>query len=228
MNYLSPKLLPKYEPISSLEKFSSLILNNPKKMSPQSFAYELSQLQKHYLKSKQRDLFCSEAGILADKLAEQNNHDFAGIIISALCKLTQFFPEQLEPFAIKGFHIAKANGDYIHMMARLNDLRKIYFRRPEKLREYLKILYKQEKCLKELTCHYTESVDSYKTLGRSAADKKQYIQMLAHIQTEIAKLTKRKHPQEARTKLLSARELFNSQGNHQHLEYINMLLSEIV
>ena len=62
------------------------------------------------------------------------NNDFAGIIMRCLVsKLTQFFQKNKNPLQLKGMKSQKANGDPIHMMARLNDLRKIYYRRPEKI-----------------------------------------------------------------------------------------------
>lgn len=226
MAYTVQKLLPYYQP-TQLERFSTFVLGNQNQMSPQVFAEEFGKIQRLYLIEKQKDLFCSEADKLAGQLVEHKNNDFAGIIMSALCKLTQFFPEKQEPFAIKGYEIAKANGDSIHMMARLNDLRKIYYRRPEKLYQYIQVLYKQEKCLKELTRNYDNAVNSYQSVTRQAAKQRDYEQMLAHVQTEIGKITKRKHPHDAKAKLLSAREIFEQRGNHKNVEYINMLLNEI-
>ncbi len=227
MAYTLPKLLPPYYPPTRLERFSNLVLNTQNQMSTQNFSEEFGKIQRQYLIEKQKDLFCSEADRFADKLIEYENNDFAGIIMSALCKLTQFFPEKQEPFAIKGYEIAKANGDPIHMMARLNDLRKIYYRRPEKLYQYIQVLYKQEKCLKELTRNYDNAVNSYQSVTRQAAKQRDYEQMLAHVQTEIGKITKRKHPHDAKSKLLSAREIFEQRGNTKNVEYINMLLAEI-
>lgn len=51
--------------------------------------------------------------------------------------------------------------------------------------------------------------------------------MLAHVQTEIGKITKRKHPVEAKERLLSARETFETRGYEQNVQYIKMLLDEI-
>ena len=211
----------------TFERFSSFVLDNQSQISPRVFAQEFGKIQRHYMIEKQRDVFCLEADELAAKLVEQKNNDFAGIIMSALCKLTEFMPNQLEKFALKGYAIAKVNGDPVHMMARLNDLRKVYYRRPEKLYQYIQVLYKQEKCLKELTNHYETLSETHKTVTRRLAPKKDYEQMLAHVQTEIGKLTKKKHPYDAKRKLLSAREVFEARGNRQNVEYIDMLLREI-
>lgn len=195
--------------------------------TPENFTKYFSEIQKKYLSAHQRDVFCLEADSLGAQMLEEKKFDFAGIIYSALCKLTQYFPEQLEMFARKGFLSAKANKDPIHMMARLNDLRKIYFRNPDKLYEYIQVLYKQEKCLKELTQNYEKAVSSYQSVNRIPAPREDYEVMLAHVQTEIGKITKRKHPHDAKAKLISAREIFKNKGNLKSVEYINMLLSEI-
>ncbi len=226
MVYQAPKVI-SVSIAPTFKRFSAFVLDNQSQLSPKVFAEEFGKIQRHYMIEKQCDAFCSEADGLAAKLVEQKNNDFAGIIMSALCKLTEFMPNQLEKFAMNGYEIAKANGDPIHMMARLNDLRKVYYRRPEKLYQYIQVLYKQEKCLKELTNHYETLSETHKTVTRRLAPKKDYKQMLAHVQTEIGKLTKKKHPQDAQKKLLSAREIFESRGNKQNVQYIDMLLREI-
>lgn len=221
------KLLPLYKPISSVNELSELVLNKGQKMTFQAFADEFGVVKRSYLSKKQRDSFCAEADIFADKLFENNKNDFAGIIMSSLCKLTEFFPDKLEQFAQKGYKIAKANGDCVHMMARLNDLRKIYYRRPDKVNQYVQVLYKQEMCLKELSKNYDNAIASFKTINRKVALKKDYEQMLGHVQVEIGKLTKRKHPEQARSRLISAREIFDKRGNTKNVNYIDMLISEI-
>lgn len=211
----------------TIENFSRFLAQSKGQISPQTFADEFSKIRRNYLSSSQRDTFCSEADILATKMIEENNTDFAGIILSSLCKLTQYLPEQLEHFALKGLQVAKSNKDTVHIMARLNDLRKIYYRRPDKLYEYIQVLYQQEKCLKELTRNYDQAIGSFHSLSRIAAQKRDYDLMLAHVQTEIGKLTKRKHPQDAQAKLISARQTFETRGYKQNVEYIDMLLNEI-
>lgn len=227
MVQITQKLLTQFSSTSALQRFSAFVLENPKQISPRMFADEFNKVQKVYLKERQRDLFCAEADVLAQKLMSSENHDFASIVISALCKITEFMPNQLEGFAKKGYEIAKLKGDYVHMMARLNNLRKVYQGDYNKLYDYVQVLYKQEKCLKELTNHYETAVGTYQTLVRKAASKNDYETMLAYVQTEIGKLTRKKHPQDALVKLLNAREIFEKRGNHQSVNYIDMLISKI-
>lgn len=211
---------------SSLESFSRFITSNPKSMTPQVFSQELGKVQRMYMKEHKHDMFCKSAEAFADELTNSNS-DFAGIIMSALCKITEFFPEKLEPLAKKGYVIAKNNGDCVHMMARLNDLRKVYYRRYDKLNNYINVLYKQEECLVQLNRNYDGAVSTYRTVARHAADKKDYEQMLAHVRVEIGKLVKRKHPEEAKIRLIEAREIFAQRGNKRNVDYIEMLLDEI-
>lgn len=227
MNTQIIKILPQHATVPTFENFSSYVLRNEGNITPRLFVDDFSRIQRQYLADKQRDLFCSEADTLASQLFEKKNFDLASIIMSTLCKVTQFFPDKLEPFAIKGYEIAKSKGDYVHMMARLNDLRKIYYRRPDKVYQYVQVLYKQEKCLKELTNHYESAIESFHTINRQPAAKRDYQQMLAHVQTEIGKLTKKKQPKDAKAKLLSARAFFEEQGNKKNVDYIDMLLGEI-
>lgn len=213
--------------IPMFNKFSRFIAESGESLSPKQFSKEFIAFQRQALSSQSRDVFCSQADKLAENMLQDNNNDFAGIIYSSLCKITEFIPNELEKFALRGYEVAKSNGDYVHMMARLNDLRKVYTRRPEKLYDYIQVLYKQEKCLKQLTNHYDKSVGTYQSVIRKPASQEEYRQMLAYVQTEIGKLTKKKHPNDAMKKLLNAREIFLQSGNKQSVDYIDMLIREI-
>jgi hypothetical protein len=138
-----------------------------------------------------------------------------------------FNPRLQEGLAIKGYHIAKTNGDILHEMARLNDLRKIYYQDPDRVKNYLGVMYAQEGCLKKLAFNYESAVSTYHSIMRTPASPKAYKTMLAFVQTEIAKLTKRRHPLGAMNKLISAREIFVEDKNKQSVRYIDMLLREI-
>lgn len=59
------------------------------------------------------------------------------------------------------------------------------------------------------------------------ASRTDYENMLAYVQTEIGKLTRKKHPQDAYNKLINAREIFEKRGNYQSVGYIDMLISKI-
>lgn len=205
------------------KSFSEFILTNRKSISPRVFSEHYGS----FVKAMKPDEFCTESAQLAEELSKQNENGFAGIIYSTLCKVTECVPHELEKFAIKGYETAKLNGDYVHMAARLNNLRKVYDGKPEKFYDYIQTLYKQEKCLKKLTRNYDDCVQNFQSVIRKPATKEQYEQLLAYVQTEIAKITRKKHPEDALHKLISARYIFEQQNNTKSLNYVNMLISEI-
>lgn len=209
------------------DRFGHIVAENGEYLTLTRFSKSFTNIKRGLLSSDNNDYFCYEADKLATDLVKKKKNDFAGIIYSSLCKINEFIPSNLEFFAKKGYEVAKENGDYIHMMARLNDLRKIYINKPDKLYDYIQTLYKQEKCLKQLTRHYEDSVGSYRSILRKPASKSEYLQMLAYVQTEIGKLTRKKHPNDAKRKLLSAREYFVQSNNEQSVKYIDLLLGKI-
>ena len=209
------------------DKFGRIIADNGEHLTVTRFSKSFTNIKRSLLSFDSNDYFCYEADRLAIDLVKRKKNDFAGIIYSSLCKINEYIPRNLEKFAKKGYEVARENGDYVHMMARLNDLRKIYMNKPDKLYDYIQILYKQEKCLKQLTRHYEDSVASYRSIIRKPATKSEYLQMLAYVQTEIGKLTRRKHPNDAKRKLLSAREYFVQSNNEQSVKYIDLLIDKI-
>lgn len=205
------------------KSFSEFILANRRSISPEVFSQHYSA----FMRNMKPDEFCAESAKLAEALTGKNENGFAGIIYSTLCKVTELIPNELEKFALRGYEVAQSNGDYVHMMARLNNLRKLYINKPDRLYDYVQTLYKQEKCLRQLTRHYDECVAQFQSVIRKPASQAQYEQMLAYVQTEIAKLTRKKHPNDALNKLMSARRIFEKQNNTKSVAYIDTLINEI-
>ncbi len=213
--------------IPMFNKFTHFVSENGRNISPKQFSQEFGKIQKDFLTAKQRELFCQEADKFATELVAKENGDFAGIIYSALTKLTEFFPKELEIYAKKGLAVAEKNGDYVHMMARLNNLRKVYIDKPDKLYHYIQTLYAQEKCLRKLSSKYTTVTETYRSVIRKPASKEDYEKMLAYVQTEIGKLTWKKHPNDAMKKLTNAYNIFLKRGDARSIEYIELLMSKI-
>lgn len=210
-----------------IDSFAKFVQANKRQISPSIFADEFGKIKKYYIKNNQQDLFCRESDTFAETLLQDQQNDFAGIIMSYLCKINEFIPERLECYAQKGLEIAKKNDDPIHIMARLNDLRKVYYRRYDKLRNYISVIKSQEKVLEELIVEYDMISQRHHTVSRKIAPKKDYELMLAHVRTEIGKLTKKYQPVEAKEKLIAAQATFKERGYNKNVEYINLLLSEI-
>lgn len=226
MIYVKPQII-KISQAPNLKGFLNFVLENKENISPASFYVQYTNIQNKWLKSVDRDFFCNHAQDLVTDLAHSGQRDFAGIVLSSLCKISSGIPERLEVFAKKAYELAKDNGDYVHMMARLNDLRRIYMGNPEKLYDYIQVLYKQEKCLKVLTRDYDKSASAYKSVIRELAPRQDYEKMLAYVRTEIGKLTCKKHPNDAMHKLMLARYTFEKYGNTKSVDYIDMLINKI-
>jgi len=213
--------------LTEVQDFSKFVIDNHRQISPRVLCSEFCKIQKSFLDGTNTDEFCKEADNLVDNLIEKQNNELAGVVVSFLCKITEFIPNLLENFAAKGYALAKENDDVVHMTARLNELRKIYMGKPDKLYKYIQVLYKQEGCLEELTKNYEHAKMNYKTASREIAPKRRYEVMLAYVRTEIGKLTRKKHPHHALEKLLKAKQTFINSGNEKCVKYIELLLKEI-
>ncbi len=216
-------------PTKSVRDFSRYVLENRDVISNKTFAKQLCLLGNSYRKTRlTEDIFSREADMLADELFDLNKFDFVSIIMSTLCKINRYRMDALEFFARKGLSIAEIQGDYVHMVARLNDLRSIYFNNPAYKNEYLHVLQKEEKYLKIITEHYDAAQQSFRTSGHKMAPLETYELMLAQIQADQAKYIKNCNPQEAKKKLISALRLFNKHKVKKPIPYIAHIYTDIL
>ena len=226
---MTPTQSIQHQAIVSIKNFSRFVLENQDKITNKSFAKQFSRLGKSYGDiSATGDIFSREADMLADELFDMGNFDFVSIIMSTLCKTNKYRSDALEFFAKKGLSIAEIKGDYVHMVARLNDLRNIYFNNPEFKNEYIHVLRKEEKYLTIITQSYENAQKSFGTCGHKMAPLETYELMLAQIQADLAKYIKNCDPQEAKKKLTSALRLFNKYGVQKPVKYIAHIYVEIL
>ncbi len=228
---ITPALLQRIQ-IPEVGRLADYVIQNDKYITPKFLSKEFLTMQNRYA-DRYYDSFCNDADVMARCLEKGENPELPGIIYSAMCKLTECFPSQLEYFALKGYQVAERNGDYIHMMARLNDLHKVYKNKPDKLMQYIDVLYGQERCLKNICYNYNNVITTYHSIIRKPASRESYYLILANTQTELAKLIRRRHPDQAERKLLSARNIYSRdkielpERNKASIKYIDMLLKKI-
>ena len=213
--------------LPDFRKFSKFIFSNQEKITPNFFATELRSIKNDYMLANERQLFCQRADRLAEQLESVQNRNFAGIVYSLLAKITEPFPKELEYYAYKGYKAAQRNNDPIHMLARLNDIRRLIYCQPARLHDYVNILFEQERCLKTITSSYDKVVGQFHTISRPQAPRKDYETMLAYIQTELSKLIWKKEPDLALKKLKSAQDIFRRTGEKGNREYITLLMCRI-
>ena len=209
------------------QDFSRFVGENIESITPMTFSNEFGKLEWSFIHYNEVDNFCNASIDLVTNVIEKNRSDLAGIIISGLCKIVDLPATQLEKIAKKGYYVAKKNDDPIHMMSRLEDLRRVLVGKKDRFYDYLHTLFKEEKCLERIVNDYDDLKDNRRTVLRELKPIESYQKMLAHVQVDIAKVTKKKEPENATKRLLEAREVFEKFKNKQTVEYIDMLLREI-
>ena len=212
---------------SNFSKFSQFVKQHSQELTPRCFSEQFGYLENDFLHNGELDNFCINSKILIEESIKEKRKDLASIIISSLCKIVGLPDGKLEEFAKIGLQIASDNNDTIHMMGRLEDLRRLYFGKNNYFKQYLNTLFQEEKCLQHIIDNYREIRDNNKTIFRTIKPIISYKKMLAFIQIDIAKLTKNYHPKEAEQRLLSAKELLIGTNNAKTYKYIDMLLDKI-
>ena len=207
-------------------KFSAYCLARRGHMTSRVFSYNLEKVKGSFCRWHQQDFFCEQASKLADDFCESGDFGYAGVIYSCIIKLCKD-RTLFEKIVRKAYQIAESQGDYIHMNARLNDLRRIYDSRPGKTRYHIDVLFKQEKCLEHLVHFYGQSVEHFRTISTRAADFDTYNLMLAYVRTTLAKLTWKNDPFEAKVRLLASRCVYKNCGDDKSVQYVNYLLKRI-
>lgn len=221
------------EAISRLRKFSSLVSRNQESLTPRVFKEVLSETFGRDLKYVElEENFLREYSELAGSFAkDKGTQDFTGIMYDVVLKAVPISHQMKAQMGFGAYDFAMARGDYIHAMSFANMVRGSLKNVQDKdaFYLYLQALYKQEKALKKIGTDYAGSVKNFATIDKTPRLREDYMKMLAFVQTDIAKITWRKHPHDAQRKLLSARAIYsvNPQENRSSLEYIDRLLSDI-
>ncbi len=161
---------------------------------------------------------------LAEFLVSCGESSLAGITYSFLIKLNKNNAQLIEKFATKALAIAKRQHDPVHIMARANDLNKIYRITEPGSDKHIKILYEIKRALAGICKNYESTQKRYMSVSTKMKPRKQYEIMLANIKTEIGELLRFKDPKLAEEELLSAREIFTKLGYTDKIKQINKLL----
>ncbi len=187
---------------------------------------QLKQYQKQYCRLGIMDVFCDKASKLADSLAKNNQRDFAGMIYSNLLKFPMLKPQFKEKIAIRALEIAEVQGDFVHALARLVDLKMLY-RDLGMKKHYAEILLKEEKLLKKIIKDYPSSKVRFKSVSRQIQPVETYTLKMAMTKVDIAKGILRRNPNAALTRLQAAREIFVQFNRTKEINFVDKLLSQI-
>lgn len=188
---------------------------------------QLKQYEKQYNRLGLTDVFCNKAVQLADSLVKGGQRDFAGMIYSNLLKFPMLSTELKEKIAIRALEVAENQGDIVHTLARLVDLKKHYKDLGMK-QNYFQILIEEEKLLKKIIKNYQLSKLRFKSVARQIQPIDTYILKQAMTKVEIAKSLLRRDPNSALTRLFAAREVFVKYNRKKEISFVDKLRSQIL
>lgn len=203
------------------------IITKKEKIDPGSFFAELNSICKKFVANNQLDRINKNNLKFAEKLVALGDGRLAAIIYSLLIKLNSNNIELVEHFATNGLIIAKRFHDPVHIMARCEDLRRIYNVTCPQSEKMLKVLYEEKKALNSITKNYTNAQNKFQTLSRDMKPLENYQIMQGAIQIQIAKMLKNTNPKESIKELESANALLSNLGKGKYTKEIQKLLNEI-
>lgn len=187
---------------------------------------QLKQYEKQYRRLGIVDVFCERASKLADGLAQSGQRDFAGMIYSNLLKLPMLKPHFREQIAKRALEVAVVQGDFVHALARLVDLKMLYKDAGMK-KQYVDILLQEEKLLKKIIKDYPSSKLRFKSVARKIQPIDTYTLKMAMTKVDIAKSIMRREPNVALTRLYAAREIFVEYNRIKEVNFVDKLIYQI-
>lgn len=222
---ISPKItIPPVETFKNFRNRVSYNIKENKQINLKSFACDLNDICNIFEAKHQRKDLNRVSSRFAESLVNLGQPSLAGIVYSTLIKLNEGNIKLIEELATKALAIAKRQHDPIHIMARANDLKRVYKIIAPGSEQHLKALYTTKRALVDICINYKETKRKYKSVTAKMKPLEQYEIMLASIRTEIAKVIKTKEPKTAKLELLSARESFQKLELEDKVQEVDKIL----
>lgn len=203
------------------------IVTKKDKVDPSSFFAELNSIFNKFIENNKLDKINKSSVKLAEKLVGLGDGRLAAIIYSLLIKANSNNVQLVEHFATSALAIAKRINDPVHIMARCEDLRKIYSTNCPPSEKLLRILYEEKRALNFITKNYEGAQNRFQTISKQMKPIENYKIMQAGIQIEIAKILKNTNKTDAIIELESAYSLLSNIGQGKYTKEIKKLLREI-
>lgn len=186
--------------------------------------YVISQLQKYqslYRKSGYQADFLSRLAEFAYNMENNQLLDLAGIVFSRLAKLP-IMPELKEQFLKGGLRVSRKQGDLIHSLARIVDLKKLY-EQNGKTSKRTKMLFQEEQVLENITKNFLDAKDKYKTVAKNPTALNKYKLQLARVKVNIAKTLS---TNAARAKFNEALNIYQEIGADEELQFVKKFIAQ--
>ena len=206
-------------------KFSRMMLQGQHRDTTYVIS-QMKQYEKQYKKVGLLDMFCEQTSKLADGLHHRGLDDFAGILYSNLVKLPNISPKQREIFAQRALEVAQNQGDLLHTLARIVDLKKVYQNNGRR-RQVIDTLFLEEKQLMAIIKDFEKTKKSYRTYNRGVSSFETYQLRLAMARVDIAKGLLNSNPEAAERKILLAMPIFEDFGKEKELSFAQNILNQV-
>lgn len=197
-----------------------------KSPKPEYVISQLNQYEKKYRKMGLEKNFAGGLFSFAEKLDRRGNCDLPGIIYSCLIKMPFLSAPVKEQYALRGLDFAREQGDLIHQLARIIDL-KIIYKQLKQDHNYKAILFEEEKVLRTICGNFRSAKENFKTYSRNHSPKSKYELELAKTRVDIAKIVMKNNPNKALAILTKARAAFEKLERPKEVEFVNTMLKQI-
>ena len=197
------------------------------KIDLSSYYASLMGISEGYQKQAKLNEFIKSSKGLAETLVAMGNGNLAGIIYSILIKLNVKNPDALEQLATNALAIAKRFNDPVHIMARAENLVRIYEKREFGSHKHIDTLYTEKRALVDICKDYDKSKKRFRSISSRMKPIENYERMLAGVKIKIAEIIMHKEPKVAIEELKGAKSLIEKQGDGAHIVKINNLITKL-
>lgn len=218
------------DPNRAFNTFQNKVISISKrneKIDTKSFYAQLAGIGDRFEQCSQREIMNKNSKRLAETLVHIGNGSLAGIIYSFLIKLNLNKTATVEQLAYNGLAIAKRFNDPVHIMARCEDLNKIYSITDPHSTKRLHLLYDEKRALNKICKDYDSAKGRFMTISREMKPIEAYQRMLCHVKIRIARAEKGTNPNQAIYELESARKIANELQSKKLIKIIDSVIKEI-
>ena len=190
------------------------------------FVSQLNRFEKKYKQAGLENNFAETLFSFAQQMRKYEIKDFPGIIYSIIVKMPFITLERKETFALSALEFAHEQGDSIHALARIVDL-KILYKQSKQNHKYNKMLFQEEKELQKICSDFSNAKENFRTHSKEHNSLNRYQLQLAKTRVDMSKVLLKLDPKRAKKLLKKARITFELQARQKEVEFVDAMLLEI-
>ena len=211
---------------NSFKTFAENIIKIPA-MSSDLFIASIKTKEQELAKAGMLSKLSDKFYDLAQTLFANGKMGLATIVCSRLIKFPNITFEQKEKYIKTGLEFSEMQGDKMHVLARLEDLHQLYDEKGCDTQKVLKVMIKEERVLKDIVADFDCAVENFKTPYSKEKNVKNYEDLLATLQVDIAKILERRKPKKAEQRLRDAMQTFKKLGDEERYRFADKIMTRI-